>query len=102
MIGRASGIDPLGDLIDVPADGTQLRGERFDIGGVQVDNISINGHLPKIGADPLCRELGHLLFNEFSFFCCHWAAQNDWALPIRRSGHLRFSHKGLGYPNKHF
>lgn len=102
LIGRASGIDPLGDLIDVPADGTQLRGEGFDICGVHVDDISVNGHLPKIGADPLRWELGHLLFNEFSFFCCHRAAQNDWPLPIRRSGHLRFSHKGLGYPNKHF
>ena len=90
MIGRASGIDPLGDLIDVPADGTQLSGEGFDICGVHVDDISVNGHLPKIGADPLRWELGHLLFNEFSFFCCHRAAQNDWPLPIRYGGHLRF------------
>jgi len=90
LIDRTSGVDSLCNLVDISAYGTQLSGKRFDIRGVQVDDISVNGHLPKIGADPLRWELGHLLFNEFSFFCCHRAAQNDWPLPICYGGHLRF------------
>ena len=100
MIDRTSGVDPLGDLIDIPPNGAQLRGEDFYIRGVHVYDISVNRHLPKVRTDPLRWELGHLLFNEFSFFCCHRAAQNDWPLPIRYGGHLRFLHEGLGYPNK--
>ena len=74
LIDRTSGVNPLGDLIDIPANGTQLSGERFDICGVHVYDVSVNRHLPKVGTDPLRWELGHLLFNEFSFFCCNRAA----------------------------
>ena len=42
MIGGASGVDPLGDLIDVLANGRKLCGKCFDICGVGVDDISIN------------------------------------------------------------
>ena len=68
LIGSTSGIDPLGDLVDIPANGRQFGGERFDIGGVGVDDISIDRHLAKIGTIPVRGELGHPLFNELFFF----------------------------------
>ena len=68
--------------VDVPADGGQLRGERLDIRGVGIDDISVNRHLPKIGADPLCRELGHLLLNQRPFLRCHRATQDDGPLSV--------------------
>lgn len=53
-------------------------------------NISVNRHLAKVGADPLCGELGHLLFNQCPFLRCHRATENDGAFPVRHSVYLRF------------
>ena len=56
LIDRSAGVDPLGDLIDILPDGGQLGRERLYIGGVGIDDITVNRHLPQIGADPLCGE----------------------------------------------
>ena len=74
LIDRSAGVDPLGDLIDILPDGGQLGRERLYIGGVGIDDITVNRHLPQLGADPLCGELGHLLLYQFPFLRCHRAA----------------------------
>ena len=38
LIGRASGVEPLGDLVDVPADGGQGGVHPLDIRGVKLRN----------------------------------------------------------------
>ena len=65
LIDRGAGVDPFGDLIDIFPDGRQLSRKCLYVGGVGIDDISVNRHLAKIGADPLCGELGHLLFYQF-------------------------------------
>ena len=48
-------------MVDIAPNGGQLPGKGFDIRGVQIDDIPVNRHLPKIGPHPLGRELGQLL-----------------------------------------
>ena len=75
LIDRGAGVDPLGDLIDILPDGGQPSRERLYIGGVGIDDISVNRHLAKIGADPLCGELGHFSLYQFPFFRCYRAGE---------------------------
>ena len=60
------------------------------------NDISVDRHLPKVGADPLCLELGHLPFDQFTFFRCYRAAQDDGAFAICHRAAPSFLHKGLG------
>ena len=62
LIDWSAGVDPLGDLIDILPDGGQLSREYLYIGGVGINDIAVNRHLAKIGADPLCGELVHFSF----------------------------------------
>jgi hypothetical protein len=101
MIGITSGVQPLGDLIDVPTDGGQSLVHLFYVGGVGVDDISVNRHLAEICADSLCGEKLHLLFYQGSFFRCHGAAKDDRPLAVRHSVFLRF-YKGLGLSQQAF
>ena len=67
-----------------------------NVPGVHLDDISINRHLPQVGADPFCMELGHLLLNQSAFFLCNRAAQDDGAFPVCHRAASSFLHKDLG------
>ena len=101
LVGGAGGIDPLCDLVDVPADGGQLGGKRLDVRRVGVDDVPVNRHLSKIGAVAPGWELRHLLVYEALFFLRDIKLHLDIPFSVR---HVPppFLHKGLGYPNKHF
>ena len=64
LISRAPGVHPLGDLADVPADGAQGLCHLIDVGGVHLDDVSVNRHFPQVCLIPFCGELGHLLVDE--------------------------------------
>ena len=72
----ASCVDPLGDLVDVLADGGQSGVHLLDIRGVKLDDIPVYRHLPQIRAVPPCGELRHLFIYEplFHLTKC-WPAQ---------------------------
>ena len=46
-------------------------------------DIPVNRHLPQVGADPPSLELGHLLFNQGSFFRCYRTAQDIRSISCR-------------------
>ena len=66
MIGRASCVEPLGNLIDILANGGKFRSKRFDIGGVGVDDISVNRHLAEVA--PIRRVGIWAIFSSMSRF----------------------------------
>ena len=101
-IREAAGVQPLGDLVDVPADGREGAGHLLDVGGVHLDDVPINRHLAEISADPLCMELAHLLFYQGPFLCCHRAAQDDGPFAVCHSVCLRFLIRVWDYPSKQF
>ena len=103
LIGGASGLDPLGDLIDVPANGGQELVHLLDVPGVHIDDVSVNRHLPQVGADPLGLELGHLLFHQFLFLGGHIELHLDIPFPYLPSWYLAsFRIRVWDVPNKHF
>ena len=75
-------MDPLGDLIDSPSDGGKLRGERFDIRRIGVNDISVNRHLAEVGTIAPCAELCHLLVNEPFFFLLDIKFHLNAPLPV--------------------
>ena len=86
----------------VPADGREGAGHLLDVGGVHLDDVPINRHLAEISADPLCMELGHLLFYQGPFLCCHRAAQDDGPFAVCHSVCPRFIIRVWDYPSKQF
>lgn len=48
LIGGTAGVHPLGDLIDVPADGAQSLCHLLDVGGAHLDDISVNRHFLQV------------------------------------------------------
>ena len=44
-------------MIDIPSDGGKLRGERFDIRRIGVNDISVNRHLAEVGTIAPCGDL---------------------------------------------
>ena len=82
--------------------GREGAGHLLDVGGVHLDDVPINRHFAEIGAAPLCVELGHLLFYQGPFLCCHRAAQDDGPFAICHSVCLRFLIRVWDYPSKQF
>ena len=74
----------------------------INIPGVHIDDVSVNRHLSQVGADPLCMELGHLLFNQQPFSRCYRAAQDDGAFAICHGAAPSFRIRVWEYPNKQF
>ena len=83
FVRAASGVDPLGDLVDVPADGGQGGVHPLDIRGVKLDDIPVYRHLPKLRAVPLCGELRHLFIYEPLFLLRHIELHLDVPLSVR-------------------
>ena len=79
----ASGVDTLGDLVDVPADGGQGGVHLLDIRGVKLDDIPVYRHLPKVGAVPPCGELRHFPVYEPLFLLRHIEFHLDIPLSVR-------------------
>ena len=50
----SSGVDPLGNLVDIPTNGGKLFGKCLDICGVRIDDISVNRHLAEVSAISAC------------------------------------------------
>lgn len=57
-----------------------------NVPGVHLDDISVNRHLPQVGADPLCLELGHLLFHQFFFLGGHIELHLDISFSVCHRG----------------
>ena len=83
FVRAASGVDPLGDLIDVPANGGQGSVHPLDIRGVKLDDIPVYRHLPQIRAIPPCGELRHLSVNEPFFLLRHIELHLNIPLSVR-------------------
>ena len=88
---QGPGVHPLGDLADVPADGAQGLCHLLDVGGVHLDDIPVNRHLPQVRSIPLCGELGHLLVDKPLLLLRHSELHLDVPLPICHSGSPLFS-----------
>ena len=82
----ASGVDPFGDLVDVPANGGQELVHLLDVLGVHIDDVPVNRHLPQVGADPLGLELGHLLFHQLLFLGGDIELHLDVPFPVCHGG----------------
>ena len=83
FVRAASGVDTLGDLIDVPADGGQGGVHPLDIRGVKLDDIPVYRHLPQIRAVPPCGELRHLFIYEPFFLLRHIEFHLNVPLSVR-------------------
>ena len=83
FVRAASGVDPLGDLIDVPANGGQGSVHPLDIRGVKLDDIPVYRHLPQIRAVPPCGELRHLFIYEPFFLLRHIEFHLNVPLSVR-------------------
>jgi hypothetical protein len=57
-------------MVDIPAYGGQLRGKRLYVGGIGIDDISVNRHLAEIGAVSLRGQQLHFLVNKPFFVLC--------------------------------
>ena len=57
-----------------------------NVPGVHLDDISVDRHLPQVGADPLCLELGHLLFHQFLFLGGHIELHLDISFSVCHRG----------------
>ena len=79
----ASCVDPLGDLVDVPADGGQGGVHPLDIRGVKLDDIPVYRHLPQIRPVPPCGELRHLFIYEPFFLLRHIEFHLNVPLSVR-------------------
>ena len=62
------------------------RLDRDNVLGVHLDDISVNRHLPQVGTDPLCLELGHLLFHQFLFLGGHIELHLDISFSVCHRG----------------
>ena len=103
LIGGATGVDPLGDLVNVPANGGQELVHLLNVPGVHIDDISVNRHLPQIGADALCLELGHLLFHQFLFLGGHIELHLDISFSVCHRGISPLFVSGFGmFPTSFF
>ena len=83
FVRAASRVDPLGDLVDVPADGGQGSVHPLDIRGVKLDDIPVYRHLPQIRAVPPCGELRHLFIYEPFFLLRHIEFHLNVPLSVR-------------------
>src|SRR5699024_8348268 len=102
LIGWAAGVHPLGDLIDVPADGAQGLCHLLDVGGVHLNDVSVNRHLPQICPIPLCGELRHLLVDEPLLLLRHPELHLDVPLSVYHSASPPFLIRVWDYPSKQF
>ena len=59
-----------------------LRGERFNIRRIGVNDISVNRHLAEVGTIAPCGELCHLLVNEPFFFLRDIKVHLNAPLPV--------------------
>ena len=96
-----SGVDSLGDLIDVPADGGQGGVHPLDIRGVKLDDIPVYRHLPQIRAIPPCGELRHLFIYESLFVLRNIEFHLDIPLSVCHAPPPFFI-RVWDYPNKQF
>ena len=83
FVRAASGVDTLGDLVDVPADGGQGGVHLLDIRGVKLDDIAVYRHLPQIRPVPPCGELRHFPVNEPLFLLRHIELHLNIPLSVR-------------------
>ena len=86
---------PPRDLVDVDANLLQFSGLRPDVGGVDVDNITIYQHLPGVGRKIPCVQQSHLLPDKFLFLRRHGNTQNNFSGSVRHSFTSFLG--GLGY-----
>ena len=83
FVRAVSRVDPLGDLVDVPADGGQGSVHPLDIRGVKLDDIPVYRHLPQIRPVPPCGELRHFPVNEPFFLFRHIELHLNVPLSVR-------------------
>ncbi len=95
-------------LDEVPAqvrslvDGVAAGPGKFNVGGVHLDDIPVNRHLPQVGAISLCGELAHLLVDEPLFLLCHPELHLDISFSICHAISPPFLIRVWDYPSKQF
>ena len=92
---RPHAVQPPCNLIDIDTDLLQFGGLRPDVGGVDVDNITIYQHLPGVGRKIPCVQQSHLLPDKFLFLRRHGNTQNNFSGSVRHSFTSFLG--GLGY-----
>lgn len=83
------------DLIDVDTNLLQFGGLRPDVGGVDVDNITVYQHLPGVCRKVPGMQQSHLLPDKFPFLRRHGNTQNNFSGSVRHSFTSFLG--GLGY-----
>ena len=92
---RPHAVQPPRDLIDVDTNLFQFGGLRPDVGGVDVNNISVYQHLPGVCRKIPCVQQSHLLPDKFPFLRRHGNTQNNFSGSVRHSFTSFLG--GLGY-----
>ena len=92
---RPHTVQPPCDLIDVDTNLLQFGGLRPDVGGVDVDNITIYQHLPGVCRKVPGMQQSHLLPDKFPFLRRHGNTQNNFSGSVRHSFTSFLG--GLGY-----
>ena len=88
-------VQPPRDLVNIDTNLLQFGGLRPDVGGVDVDNITIYQHLPGVGRKIPCVQQSHLLPDKFLFLRRHGNTQNNFSGSVRHSFTSFLG--GLGY-----
>ena len=80
------------------------HGEQYllDVGGVHLDDIPVNRHLPQVRSIPLCGELRHLLVDEPLLLLRHPELHLDVPLSVYHSASPPFLIRVWDYPSKQF
>ena len=89
---RPHAVQPPCDLIDVDANLLQFGGLRPDVGGVDVDNISVYQHLSGVCRKIPCVQQCHLLPDKFPFLRRHGNTQNNFSGSVRHVENGKFNY----------
>ena len=81
----------------------RARGHLLDVGGVHLDDISVNRHFPQVGADTALCGAG-LIFSSMSRFSSSVTQNFIWMFRFRFAmcARLRFFIRVWDYPSKQF
>ena len=78
-------VDASADVVDIGGHSADGGSQLFLFGVVHLDDVTVNGHLAKIGSHVLSAQLRHFVFDEPVFIVTDAELDADWSSSICHS-----------------